>query len=712
MEGNTTSHRSCGTNGSVLRNAGATLLAGSSAASTGTLTRVASINGTIWLQCPSVGSWHQQLSPRRQSPLTPRLDVLPVSLRGLRPAVTVEANAMSPMTLSPPKAKDGEGVSPRERAKARRRKIDEERESHHVGTKATVENFDRVGEHSPVTFAMTNGNLGQDSHTAEVFRRLDTNEDGVIDRDEFKTQLMYLDPDMFDDPHLVRRLFKAMDTNADAVIDWHELHDWMNKSDAWDEARESKAFASSFRRKDSRKNPVWVKTGNQVLTQVYDVEVQKIGEGNFGLVRRATHKVTKAVRAIKTINKKKVSREELDGEIELMSDLDHPHILKLYEVVEDIVNIYLVMELCAGGELFDRIVESKSFSEKQAANVMQQIGAGVRYIHLRSICHRDLKPENFLLQARTPIEESVVKIIDFGLACRFNAGEPMSSQLGTPGYVAPEVLKGSYDKSCDLWSCGVIMFILLCGYPPFGGSTPEEVCAATLKGEYVFHEAFWNAISVDAKDLIKRLLTYDPQQRYTAEQTMRHTWIKDVAPAAHERPLQLQELGKMKAYGRENKLKKRAMQVVARELQTDQIQQLQDTFCSLDKDGDGSVTFAELRYGIEQLGLSGSQLEMLQELMEAIDDDHDGVIHYTEFLAATLDTKVCEQESVCWAAFRMFDENGDGKINKTELAAVLANDDLEAYMGSDVLSRILQDYDADGDGQISFEEFMAMMREN
>jgi len=611
------------------------------------------------------------------------------------------------MTLSPPTAKVGEAASPRERAKARRRKIDEERE--HAGEKTSkAENFDRVGEQSPGALTFAWG--GVDSQSTEVFRRLDTNEDGVIDKDEFKKSLMYLDPETFDDPHLVRRLFKAIDTNADAAIDPHELQEWMNKSDAWDEARESKAFAASFRRTNSTKK--WVKTGNQVLTQVYEVEGQKIGEGTFGLVRRATHKVTKALRAIKTINKKKVSREELDGEIELMSELDHPHILKLYEVVEDIVNIYLVMELCAGGELFDRIVESKSFSEKQAANVMQQIGAGVRYIHSRSICHRDLKPENFLLQARTPIEESVVKIIDFGLACRFNEGEPMNSQLGTPGYVAPEVLKGNYEKSCDLWSCGVIMFILLCGYPPFGGSTPEEVCAATLRGEYVFHEQFWTGVSVDAKDLIKRLLTYDPQHRYTAEQTMRHTWIKDVAPAAHERPLQLTELGKIKAYGRENRLKKRAMQVVARELQTDQIQQLQDTFCSLDKDGDGSVTFAELRYSIEQLGLSGSQAEMLQELMNAIDDDHDGVIHYTEFLAATLDTKFCEQESVCWAAFRMFDENGDGKINKTELAAVLENDDLEAVMGSDLLSRILQDYDADGDGQISFEEFMIMMKEN
>jgi len=605
-------------------------------------------------------------------------------------------------------AKDSASISPREKAKQRRRKIDEERG--HVGTKATMENLDKAGEHSP-TFAMAMN--GQDPHAAEVFQRLDANHDGVIDKEEFKKQLLYLDPDMFDDPHLVRRLFKAIDANSDASIDLNELQEWIHKTDAWDEVRESKAFvASSLRRSGSRKGPVWLKTGNQVLTQVYDVDAQKIGEGSFGMVRRATHKVTKAVRAIKTINKKKVSREELDGEIELMSELDHPHILKLYEVVEDMVNIYLVMELCAGGELFDRIVESKSFSEKQAANIMRQIGAGVRYIHLRNICHRDLKPENFLLQARTPIEESVVKIIDFGLACRFSEGDSMSSQLGTPGYVAPEVLKGSYDQSCDLWSCGVIMFILLCGYPPFGGSSPEEVCSATLKGEFVFHDQFWKTISADAKDLITRLLTYDPQQRYTAEQTMRHTWIKDLAPAALERTLQLQELGKIKAYGQENKLKKRAMQVVAHELQTDQIQQLQDMFNSVDKNGDGSITFTELRYSIEQLELSGSQAEMLQELMAAIDEDNDGVIHYTEFLAATLDTKVCEQESVCWAAFRIFDENGDGKINKSELATVLENDDLEAIMGSELLSRIMQDYDADGDGQISFEEFMAMMRQN
>jgi len=688
-----------------------------------------------WLQSPSVGSWHHPLSPRGRSPLAPRLedgsgsdaaagtrqqqprehsrsakDLRIDTARKLPPqdAAASVSGAVSTQGQEAPR----EALSPRELARRQRRRVDEERR--HLAEKAPAESAEPLVPEpvSPLSpQSLLSPSSTQDAHVAEVFHRLDTNKDGVIDKDEFKKQLLCLDPDMFDDPHLVRRLFKAIDTNSDAILEIRELQEWMGRSDAWDEARESKAFASLFRRKDSRRNPFRVLKGNQVLSQVYEVEGDKIGEGNFGLVRRATHKVTKAVRAIKTINKKKVAREELDAEIELMSELDHPHILRLYEVVEDIVNIYLVMELCAGGELFDRIVELKTFSERQAANVMQQIGGGVRYMHLRSICHRDLKPENFLLQAHAPIEESVVKIIDFGLACRFTKGDMMSSQLGTPGYAAPEVLLGSYDQSCDLWSCGVIMFILLCGYPPFGGSTAEEVCSATLNGSFAFHEGFWDAVSADAKDLISRLLTYDPNMRYTAEQTMRHTWIKDLAPCAHERPLQIQELGKIKAYGRENRFKKRAMQVVARELQTDQIQQLQDTFSTLDKDGDGSITYAELRFGLEQLELSGGQAQTVQELMEAIDEDHDGVIHYTEFLAASLDTKVCEQESICWAAFRMFDEDGDGKIDKKELATVLENDDLEALMGSEVLSRILCEYDLDGDGQISFEEFMTMMRD-
>merc|ERR1719334_1449185 len=151
--------------------------------------------------------------------------------------------------------------------------------------------------------------------------------------------------------------------------------------------------------------------------------------------------------------------------------MDHPNIIKLFETFEDHRNIYLVMELCSGGELFDRIIATGHFSEKEAAVLMQQIIRAVYYMHENSICHRDLKPENFLFMTKDPIESNYLKIIDFGLSCKFSPDKVMETKAGTPYYVAPQVLSGKYDHQSDIWSCGVIMYVLLCGYPPFFGDT-------------------------------------------------------------------------------------------------------------------------------------------------------------------------------------------------------------------------------------------------
>ncbi|KAL7476482.1 hypothetical protein ACHAW6_002338 [Cyclotella cf. meneghiniana] len=221
----------------------------------------------------------------------------------------------------------------------------------------------------------------------------------------------------------------------------------------------------------------------------------------------------------------------IQREISLLEGMNHDRILQLVDVYEDSEYVHIVTELCSGGELFDRIVEKSStgqgcFSEQEAARILYQILSAVSYMHKHSIVHRDIKPENVLFE--TAAEDSPIKIIDFGLARRHRAerGEPpMSTIVGTPYYISPDVLRKSYDKSTDLWSVGVISYILLCGYPPFNGASNTEVYSAVRRGLYYFPSADWKHVSSSARDFVVRLLQTDPRRRMTAEQAMRHPWI-------------------------------------------------------------------------------------------------------------------------------------------------------------------------------------------
>merc|ERR1712048_1180042 len=179
------------------------------------------------------------------------------------------------------------------------------------------------------------------------------------------------------------------------------------------------------------------------------------------------------------------------------------------------------MELCSGGELFDRIVNAKCFPERCAASAMQQILRAVYYMHESGIVHRDLKLDNFLLPDKGPIDKNVIKIIDFGLSTHWSPGQILKSKVGTPYYVAPQVLAGAYDNLCDVWSCGVIMYILLCGSAPFTGQTDRQIFRKVRAGEVYFQDSDWRFVSTAAKDLIKLMLKVNPLNRINSEQALR-----------------------------------------------------------------------------------------------------------------------------------------------------------------------------------------------
>ena len=275
----------------------------------------------------------------------------------------------------------------------------------------------------------------------------------------------------------------------------------------------------------------------------YHIEPSLLGEGHHGSVRKCFNRSTGKQYAVKTIckNAPSVNVKGIQREVTLLESLNYKRILQLDDVFEDSQYVHLVTELCTGGELFDKIVEKSStgrgcFSEDEAARILHQLLEAVSYLHQNKVVHRDIKPENILFENKA--EDSDIKLIDFGLARKHKSREaPMTTIVGTPYYLAPEVLAKSYDKAVDLWSIGVIAYILMCGYPPFNGANNKEVYASVKRGLYHFPAAEWGHVSHAAKDFVVRLLQTDPRNRMTAMQALRHPWIVhhnlDRIPAAN-----------------------------------------------------------------------------------------------------------------------------------------------------------------------------------
>lgn len=188
------------------------------------------------------------------------------------------------------------------------------------------------------------------------------------------------------------------------------------------------------------------------------------------------------------------------NEVEIMKQIDHPHIVKIYEYFETEHHIFIVMELLEGGELFERIQNEKTFDEKAAKKIIKEILEAINYLHIKNIVHRDIKPENILFS-----KNGVLKIADFGTS-KFFIKSKMKNTHGTPYYIAPEVLDGNYNEKCDVWSVGVILYILLSGYPPFYGNSDEEIMGRVTKGKYDFKWKTFDNVSSNAKNLIKKML--------------------------------------------------------------------------------------------------------------------------------------------------------------------------------------------------------------
>lgn len=440
------------------------------------------------------------------------------------------------------------------------------------------------------------------------------------------------------------------------------------------------------------------------IEDFYEFEKKKqvLGEGSYGQVCRGKNRGTGVYRAIKAIDRSKIPNEEkFQQEVEIQQKLDHTNIVRLYEVFKDAKRVYLVMEMCTGGELFDRIVaeterhtDGSAFGEPQCAIYMHQIIGAMHYLHSQHFVHRDIKPENFLMQNET--KEAEIKVIDFGLAKEFNPKKdpPMKSRAGTPYYVAPEVLAGKYNEKCDIWSCGVIMYILLCGYPPFHGDNDRQILDKVKKAQYDFPAEDWDRVSQEGKSVIKAMLTKSAADRPSAEDVLNMKWMKD---RAKTREINLaNDFGaRLKKFRNVSKIKKLALTVIAQQLKDDELKQLRETFLALDDNRDGTLSISEIKEGMAKAKVSIPP--DLEETILNLDTDGSGTIDYTEFIAATISQQVYMREESLWQAFRTFDKDGDGKITADELAILLGDRTDIAEMISEV--------DLNKDGMIDFEEF-------
>jgi tRNA A-37 threonylcarbamoyl transferase component Bud32 len=255
---------------------------------------------------------------------------------------------------------------------------------------------------------------------------------------------------------------------------------------------------------------------------------KELGRGGFSIVKKGKNKKSGEEVAIKCINKKNLKKDELQlltREINIMQKLRHKSIIQLIDIFETANELFLVLELVSGGELFDQIVERGSYSESDAANLIRQVLEGIDYMHRHGVVHRDLKPENLLCASA-----NIIKIADFGLSKDVESGN-LQTSCGTPSYVAPEVLLGGqYDNEVDIWSIGVITYVLLCGFTPFYGDNQRQLFERILHAKFDFPSPEWDDVSATAKDFVSKLLVVNPADRLSAEQALAHPWIVEQAP--------------------------------------------------------------------------------------------------------------------------------------------------------------------------------------
>ncbi|CAE8632647.1 unnamed protein product, partial [Polarella glacialis] len=425
-----------------------------------------------------------------------------------------------------------------------------------------------------------------------------------------------------------------------------------------------------------------------------------LGTGYNGEVLMAECKHTKGKFAVKGFKLHGVSKDkmqDLETEAEIFLSMDHPHVARLVDVYESDSQLQLVMECMTGGELFERVSEKKRFNEKDAAEAAYQMLLAVNYLHSHNIVHRDIKLENFLYEAK---ESDQLKMIDFGFSKVWAPNTTMANSCGTLAYVAPEVLDGSYTSQCDIWSLGVVVFILLFGYMPFGGSEAKQI-HDIHNGKYGYKKVYWDRVSAVAQDFVRKMLVVDQSKRLTAAQALEHEWL--MTREHHSTAVDQAVVDALCNFGKASTFRRACLGVMAWSLSSEERQAVREAFLELDSNHTGAITLQEFKQALEDtFHINCTEVE---KAFQALDVSHHDEIHYTEFLAAMVSSRIALHDDLLKDTFRRFDVDNSGFITPDNLREVLGE-----TMEGCAVEQLMEEADFKHDGRISYEEWIVYLR--
>lgn len=400
-----------------------------------------------------------------------------------------------------------------------------------------------------------------------------------------------------------------------------------------------------------------------------------IAQGAFGKVYKVQSKVTGLLRAMKVINntilKDKEAKEQFFSEFSILKEMDHPNIVRIYELYMDSDRFYIISELCEGGTLLKTLKGTNTITEFQLMKIVRQILSALNYCHTKGIIHRDIKPDNIVFDNSSL--ESQLKLIDFGISAKLEEGDKLRFPGGTIIFTAPEVFLGEYDKKCDVWSTGVLIYLILTGEPPFYHKNKSRMVKSILRSGIDYNNEVWSLVSSECKQIVKDMLCKNPKERPNCEDLLKRSWFMNENNIPNGTfGIKLRELQETEVHAAffHAILTFIAIHISHRNIGDDQI----SLFKSLDKNSDGLISRRELTDCYKTIYPSWSSRKVAEEVtnvFELLDVDQNGSIDFTEFLVASIRTSGLIKEKDLEAAFNIFDSNEDGYITKAEFMKVL-----------------------------------------
>ncbi|XP_061997841.1 CDPK-related kinase 4-like [Rosa rugosa] len=428
---------------------------------------------------------------------------------------------------------------------------------------------------------------------------------------------------------------------------------------------------------------------------------KEVGRGHFGHTCSAKGKKGELKGqpvAVKIISKAKMTTaiaiEDVRREVKILKALSgHKNLVKFYDAFEDANNVYIVMELCEGGELLDKILSRGGrYTEEDAKVIVVQILSVVAYCHLQGVVHRDLKPENFLFATRE--EDASMRVIDFGLSDFIRPDQRLNDIVGSAYYVAPEVLHRSYSVEADMWSIGVITYILLCGSRPFWARTESGIFRSVLRADPNFNDTPWPTVSPEAKDFVKRLLNKDHRKRMTAAQALTHPWLRDERRAV---PLDLVIYKSVRSYVRATPFRRAAMKALSKAITEDELYYLRAQFTLLEPKH-GYVSLDNFRTALMKNSTDAMKESRVHDIINVMEPLAHKKLDFEEFCVAAISTYQLEAlegwEKIASTAFECFEREGNRVISVEELAQ-------EMNLGPTSYS-LLRDWIRTSDRKLSF----------